>query len=158
MGFSVFVTYQWFIYSKNVLFKFERQATAHTRTVTAQPQAIAGQADARSDIDMDGMELDNNCLVLVGSAGAGGVALDERTPAEKQNRDPRRRSRKQWEGRLAVVDSYPSAGIKWFVLRVVMGRSQEVETLLFDQMPEKDGASLRQRDSSHACVYMNMYI
>ena len=59
--------------------------------VKMNKKTMAGQADAGSEIDMDGMELDNDCLVQVGSAGAGGAAVDEPTPAENQKCEPRRR-------------------------------------------------------------------
>jgi len=52
--------------------------------VKMNEQTMAGQADAGSEMDMDGMELDDDCLVQVGSAGTGGSAVDKTTPAEKQ--------------------------------------------------------------------------
>ena len=53
-----------------------------------------------------GMELDEDCLVRVGRAGAGGAGVDAQNPAQKEPRETRCSSKQQWTEKLAVVDAH----------------------------------------------------
>ena len=55
-------------------------------------------------MEIDGIELDDDCLVRGGRAGAGGVGVDAQNPAQKEPRKTRCSSKQQWTEQLAVVD------------------------------------------------------
>ena len=52
------------------------------------------------------MELDEDCLVRVGRAGAGGAGADALYPAQKEALESRLSTKEQWTERLAVVDAH----------------------------------------------------
>jgi len=57
--------------------------------------AMAGREEEESDVAIDGMKLDEDCLVRVGRAGAGGAGADALNPAQKEARESRRSSKQQ---------------------------------------------------------------
>jgi len=44
---------------------------------------MAGRKDDESDVEINGVELDQDCLVLGGRAGAGGAGVDAQNPARE---------------------------------------------------------------------------
>jgi len=56
---------------------------------------MAGREEEESDVEIDGMELGEDCLVRVGRAGAGGAGADAPNPAQKEARESRRSSKQQ---------------------------------------------------------------
>ena len=67
---------------------------------------MAGREEESLDVEIDGMELDEDCLVRVGRAGAGGAGVDAQNPAQKEPRETRCSSKQQWTEKLAVVDAH----------------------------------------------------
>ena len=55
--------------------------------------AMAGREEEESDVEIDGMELDEDCLVRVGRAGAGGAGADAPNSAQKEACESRRSSK-----------------------------------------------------------------
>ena len=101
---------------------------------------MAGREEESLDVEIDGMELDEDCLVRVGRAGASGAGADAPNPAQKEARESRRFSKQLWTERLAVVDAHLCPLMDNFVLRQIFGRSEEEHTLVFEQMyPEQAG-------------------
>ena len=66
---------------------------------------MAGREEESSDVEIDGMELDEDCLVRVGRAGAGGAGADAPNPAQKEALESSLSTKEQWTERLAVVDA-----------------------------------------------------
>jgi len=62
---------------------------------------MAGREEESLDVEIDGMELDEDCLVRVGRAGAGGAGADAPNPAQKEARESRLSTKEQWTERLA---------------------------------------------------------
>ena len=58
------------------------------------------------DVEIDGMELDEDCLVRVGRAGTGGAGADAQNPAQKEAIESRLSTKEQWTVWLAVVDAH----------------------------------------------------
>jgi len=114
---------------------------------------MAGREEEESDVEFDGMELDEDCLVRVGSAGAGGAGADALNPAQKEARESRRSSKQQWTERLAVVDAHFCPLMDNFVLRQIFGQSEEEHALVFEQMSPEQAGILRKQDTSHALSF-----
>jgi len=85
---------------------------------------MAGREEESSDVEIDGMELDEDCLVRVGRAGAGGAGADAQNPAQKEARESSLSTKEQWTERLAVVDVHLCPLMDNFVLRQIFGRSE----------------------------------
>jgi len=99
------------------------------------------------------MELDEDCLVRVGRAGAGGAGADAPNPAQKEARESRLSTKEQWTERLAVVDAHLCLLMDNFFLRQIFGRSEEEHALVFDQMSPEQAGLLRKQDTSHALSF-----
>jgi len=114
---------------------------------------MAGREEEESDLEIDGMELDEDCLVRVGRAGAGGAGADALNPAQKEARESRLSTKEQWTERLAVVDAHLCPLMDNFDLRQIFGRSEEEHALVFDQMSPEQAGLLRKQDTSHALSF-----
>ena len=67
------------------------------------------------------MELDEDCLLRVGRAGAGGAGTDALNPAQKEPRESRLSTKDQWTVWLAVVDAHLCPLMDNFVLHQIFG-------------------------------------
>ena len=88
-------------------------------------------------MEIDGIELDEDCLVRVGSTGAGGAGADALNPAQKEARESRRSSKQQWTERLAMVDAHLCLRMDNFVQQrraVMIGREEEESDVEIDGM------------------------
>ena len=95
---------------------------------------MAGREEESLDVEIDGMELDEDCLVRVGRAGAGGAGADAPNPAQKEARESRLSTKDQWTERLAVVDAHLCPLMDNFSQRQILGRSEEEHALVCNQM------------------------
>ena len=82
---------------------------------------MAGREEEESDVEIDGMELDEDCLVRVGRASAGRAGADALNRAQKEAHESRRNSKQQWTEWLAVVDTHLCPLMDNFVLRQIFG-------------------------------------
>jgi len=82
---------------------------------------MAGCEEESSDVEIDGIELDEDCLVQVGRASAGGAGADALNPAQKEARESRLSTKEQWTERLAVVDAHLCPLMDNFVLHQIFG-------------------------------------
>jgi len=97
---------------------------------------MAGREEEESDAEIDGMELDEDCLVRVGRAGAGGAGADALNPAQKEACESRRSSKQQSE-RLAMVDAHLCPLMDNFVQQrsaAMAGREEEESDVEIDGM------------------------
>ena len=122
-------------------------------TDQARRAGISGREEESSDVEIDGIELDEDCLVQVGRAGAGGAGADAPNPAQKKARESRLSTKEQWTERLAVLDAHLCPLMDNDVLRQIFGRSEEDHALVFDQMSPEQAGLLRKQDTSHALSF-----
>jgi len=78
---------------------------------------MAGREEQLSDVEIDGMELAEDCLVRVGRAGAGGAGADAPNPTQKEARESRLSTKEQQTEWLAVVDAHLCPLMDIFSLR-----------------------------------------
>jgi hypothetical protein len=95
---------------------------------------MAGREEESLDVEIDGMELDEDCLVRVGRAGASGAGADAPNPAQKEACESRLSTKDQWTERLAMVDAHLCPLMDNFFQRQIFGRSEEEHALVFNQM------------------------
>ena len=108
---------------------------------------MAEREEETSDVEIDGIELDEDCLVRVGRAGAGRAGADALNPAQKETRESRLSTKDQWTERLAVVDAHLCPLMDNFVLRQIFGRSEEENALVFDHISPEQAELLRKQDT-----------
>jgi len=80
---------------------------------------MAGREEESSDVEIDGMELDEDCLVRVGRAGAGRAGADALNPAQKEVSESRLSTKEQWTEPMAMVDAHLCLLMDNFVLRQI---------------------------------------
>ena len=114
---------------------------------------MAEREEETSDVEIDGIELDEDCLVRVGRAGAGRAGADALNPVQKETRESRLSTKDQWTERLAVVDAHLCPLMDNFVLRQIFSQSDEEHALVFDQMSPEQAGLLRKQDTSHALLF-----
>jgi len=114
---------------------------------------MAGREEESLYVKIVGMELDEDCLVRVGRAGAGGAGADAPNPAQKEALESRLSTKEQWTERLAVVDAHLCPLMDNLFQRQIFGRSEEEHALVFDQMSPEQAGLLRKQDTSHALSF-----
>ena len=114
---------------------------------------MAGREEESLDVEIDGMELDEDCLVRVGRAGASGAGADAPNPAQKEACESRLSTKDQWTERLAVVDAHLCPLMDNFFQRQIFGRSEEEHALVFNQISPEQAGLLRNQDTSHALSF-----
>jgi len=128
-------------------------------TDKTRPAGMAGREEESLDVEIDSMELDEDCLVRVGRAGAGGAGADAQNPAQKEARESRLSTKKQWTERLAVVDAHLCpldahlCPLMDNFLRQIFSQSEEEHALVLNQMSPEQAGSLRKQDISHALLF-----
>ena len=81
---------------------------------------MARRKDDESDVEIDGMELDYDCLVWVGNVGEGGADVDAQNAAHKEPRETRCSCKQKWTEQLAVVNAHLCPLLDIFDLRLAL--------------------------------------